>query len=185
MKIIGYIRASSVHRERSLQERELKRAGCEQLFADTGRSSTGGARPELAKCLAQLEAGDLLIIWKQDRLGRSLTDLIRILLGLAARGVAFRSISDNIDTRTSSGRTFLRLIRALSECDFSLKSEGARSGLAAAKERGIRPGPCFSLDARKVHYARELIGGGQSRPAVAALLRVSRATLYRALARHP
>lgn len=185
MKTIGYIRTSNVHRDRTLQDQKLKAAGCQQVFADTGQLSGSGARPELAKCLARLKAGDVLVIWKQDRLGRSLTDLIQILASLAARGVAFQSISDNIDTRASSGRTFLRLIRALSECEHSLRSERTCAGLAAARERGIRPGPLFSLDARKVQYARELIGKGQSRPAVAALLSVSRATLYRALARHP
>lgn len=182
---IGYARVSTVDQNPALQEQALKRAGCRRLFVDKGRSGASFDRPELTRCLASLKAGDVLVVWKLDRLGRSLKHLLTTIDDLAARGVGFKSVSENIDTQTAAGRMLLQVIGTLAEFERSLIVERTRAGLAEAKARGARPGPRFRLGQREVTHARKLIDGGESPRAVATSFKVSPATLYRAFIRFP
>jgi len=131
--------------------------------------------------LKKLEHGDTLTVWKLDRLGRSLHDLITMLDSLRDRGVKFRSLTEAIDTNTPTGRAMWQMIGVLAELERSLISERTRAGVKAAQHRSVRFGRKPKLTRQQIDYARELIDDGQRREDVAALLRVDRTTLYRAL----
>ncbi len=131
--------------------------------------------------MKKLEHGDTLTVWKLDRLGRSLHDLITMLDSLRDRGVKFRSLTEAIDTNTPTGRAMWQMIGVLAELERSLISERTRAGVKAAQHRSVRFGRKPKLTRQQIDYARELIDDGQRREDVAALLRVDRTTLYRAL----
>ena len=177
---IGYCRVSTEDQNLDLQLTALKRAGCKRIFTD---KATGAhvKRPELAKCLKALKAGDVLIVWKLDRLGRSLHDLIGLLDDLKTRDVAFRSVTESIDTSTPTGRAMWQMVGMLAELERSLIQERTKAGRAAAQARGVKMGRKPLLNAQQVAHARKLVGQGERPDDVARLLTVSRRTLYRAL----
>jgi DNA invertase Pin-like site-specific DNA recombinase len=178
---IGYCRVSTDDQNPDLQLTALKRTGCTKIFTDT---ATGAhvKRPELAKCLKALKAGDVLVVWKLDRLGRSLHDLIGLLDELKTRGVAFRSVTESIDTATPTGRAMWQMVGILAELERSLIQERTKAGRAAAQARGVKMGRKPLLTAQQIAYARKLVGQGESPRDVAQSLKVSRRTLYRMLA---
>ena len=177
---IGYCRVSTDDQNPDFQLAALRRAGCRRIFTD---KATGAhvKRPELAKCLKALTAGDTLIVWKLDRLGRSLPHLVGILEELQGRGVGFRSLTEAIDTATPTGRLLGHIIGALAEFERSLIIERTRAGIKAAKRRGVRLGRKPKLTAQQTAHARQLMDSGESPSNVARLLGVGRSTLYRAL----
>ena len=130
----------------------------------------------------KLERGDALTVWKLDRLGRSLRDLIAMLDDLQKRGVKFRSLTEAIDTTTPTGRAIWQMIGALAELERSLISERTRARVKEAQRRGVKFGRKPKLSAKQIDHARKLIDSGQRREDVAALLNVDTTTLYRALA---
>ena len=178
---IGYCRVSTDDQNPDLQLVALKRAGCRKIFTD---KATGAhvKRPELAKCLKALKAGDVLVVWKLDRLGRSLRDLIALLDDLKTRGVAFRSLTEAIDTATATGRAMWQMVGILAELERSLIQERTKAGRAAAVARGVRMGRKPLLSAQQITHARKLLEQGERPNTVARSLSVSRRTLYRALA---
>jgi DNA invertase Pin-like site-specific DNA recombinase len=141
-----------------LQLAALRAAGCEKIFTD---KATGAnvKRLELAKCLKALAAGDTLIVWKLDRLGRSLHDLIGLLDGLKARDVAFFSVT--IDTTTPTGRAMWQMVGILAELERSLIGERTKAGRAAAMARGVKMGRKVKLTTQQADHARKLIGQGE------------------------
>ena len=153
------------------------------MFKDEGISGATTKRPALQRCLKALQAGDTLIVWKLDRLGRSLRDLIHMLDELRERGVLFRSLTEAIDTETPTGRAMWQMIGVLAELERSLITERTRAGVKAAQVRGVKFGRTLKLSAQQVSHARKLIEGGEPVPQVAKLLNVDRATVYRALQR--
>src|SRR6266581_2917923 len=146
---IGYCRVSTDDQNHDLQLAALKRAGCRKIFTD---KATGAhvKRPELTKCLKALKAGDVLVVWKLDRLGRSLRDLIALLDDLKTRGVAFRSLTEAIDTATATGRAMWQMVGILAELERSLIQERTKAGRAAAQARGVKMGRKPLLSARQV-----------------------------------
>jgi len=174
----GYARVSTDDQKADMQRTALKKAGCTKIFTDDGLSGATTNRPALRRCLKALKRGDTLIVWKLDRLGRSLRDLITMLDDLKQRGVKFRSLTEAIDTDTPTGRAMWQMIGVLT----SLISERTRAGVKAAKGRGVKFGRKPKLTRQQIDHARKLIDGGQRREDVAALLNVDRTTLYRALA---
>lgn len=178
---IGYARVSTTDQNPVLQIEALKKAGCRQVFTDEA-SGTSTVRPELKKALATLKPGDVLTVWKLDRLGRSLSHLIQLTSELTARGVGFRSLSEAIDTTSAQGKLLLPMLGALAEFERSLITERTRAGLAAAQRRGVKVGRKPKLTGRRLHQARKMIAAGQPASEVADFAQVSRATLYRALA---
>lgn len=177
----GYARTSTDDQTTALQLAALKRAKCSHIFEDKGLSGATTNRPALARCLKTLRAGDTLIVWKLDRLGRSLRDLITMLDDLRDRGVAFHSLTEAIDTRTPTGRAMWQMIGVLAELERSLITERSRAGVKAAQKRGVKFGRKPKLSPEQIEHARKLIEQGESRQYVADLLRVGRVTLYRAL----
>jgi len=123
-----------------LQLDALQRDGCEHVYRDQGLSGAMIDRPALQASLKSLKSGDMLVVWKLDRLGRSLAHLIAIIIELERRGVGFRSISEAIDTTCASGRLLFHIMGALAEFERSLISERTRAGMKAARARGIHLG---------------------------------------------
>jgi DNA invertase Pin-like site-specific DNA recombinase len=179
---IGYSRVSTDDQNPALQIDALKKAECAHIFQDKLTGATI-KRPALTKCLKNLRAGDTLIVWKLDRLGRSLRDLINMLDDLRDRGIEFRSLTEAIDTATPTGRAMWQMIGVLAELERTLIVERTRAGMQAARKRGIRPGPKKKLTPQQIEHAKELRKKGKHPDQIGLLLGgVSRATVYRALA---
>src|SRR5271154_459581 len=177
----GYARVSTDDQNPALQLAALKKAGCQTVFKDEGISGATTKRPALLRCLKKLEHGDTLIVWKLDRLGRSLRDLITMLDDLRARGVKFHSLTEAIDTETPTGRAMWQMIGVLAELERSLISERTRAGVKAARARGVKFGRRKKLSPAQVAKARKLIETGERVENVATFWNVGRSTLYRSL----
>src|SRR5690554_181631 len=179
--IIGYARVSTLDQNLELQRDALEKAGCEQVFEDHVSGSTT-ERPGWAQAQTALRKGDTLVVWRLDRLGRSLKHLIDTVNELHARGVGFKSLNENIDTTTSGGRLVFHIFGALAEFERELIRERTQAGLAAARARGRKGGRPRKLTPRQVATARTLLKDREHTvTAVAEMLGVSRSTLYRAL----
>ncbi len=177
---IGYCRVSTKDQNPDVQLRALKKAGCRTIYTDKD-SGTFRKRVYLERCLKELQAGDVLVVWKLDRLSRSLRDLIALLDDLKARGVAFRSLTEAIDTVTPTGRAMWHMIGILAALERSLLHERTQAGRAAAVARGVKMGRKPLLSVQQVAHACKLMEQGESPAHVAQLLNVSRRTLERAL----
>jgi len=178
----GYARVSTDDQNTDMQLAALKRAGCGKTFVDEGRSGTTLSRPALQRCLKQLEHGDTLTVWKLDRLGRSVRDVVNTLHDLSGRGVQFQSLTEQIDTTHPLGKAMLHMVALLAELERGLIVERTRAGQLAAKKRGVKFGPKHKLSASQIDHARQLIDHDSKAPSeVATLLNVSRVTLWRAL----
>ena len=171
---------STDDRNLDLQLAAFKRAGCRTICTD---KATGAhvKRPALATCLKALKAGDMLVVWTLDRLGRSLRDLIGLLDELKARGVAFRSLTEAIDTATPTGRAMWQMVGILAELERSLLQERTTAGRAAAVARGVKMGRKPKLSPQQVAHARQLREQGQRSRQIGQLLKVSERTVERAL----
>jgi DNA invertase Pin-like site-specific DNA recombinase len=177
---IGYCRVSTEDQNPDLQLAALKQAGCDRIFTDTASGATA-KRPQLEKCITSLTAGDMLVVWKLDRLGRSLSDLIKLLDDLKGQGVMFCSLTESIDTATATGRAMWQMVGVLAELERSLIKERTKAGRAAAMARGVKMGRKQLLSPQQAQHARNLLEQGNNPREVAALLKVSKSTLYRAL----
>ena len=163
----------------------LSAAGCYRVFVDTV-SGASAQRPELAKVLDQLRPGDTLVVWRLDRLGRSIRHLIDQLQALEERGVGFRSLQETIDTTSSGGRLVFHVFAALAEFERDLIRERTNAGLAAARARGRKGGRPPALSADQVQAARRMYEQQDlTVTQIGEILGVSRTTIYRALARTP
>lgn len=180
--LIGYARCSTEQQKTDLQVDALKDAGCVKIFEEHA-SGTRTDRPQLAAVLEYLRPGDTLVVWRLDRLGRSLKHLIEVVGQLEERGIEFRSINDAIDTSTSTGKFMFHVMGALAALEADLTRERTRAGLAAARERGSKPGRKPVLSPAQVAVVRQMHASQQHTVAEIAEVvgGVSRATVYRAL----
>lgn len=180
---IGYARVSTDDQKLELQHDALRAAGCEKIFAE--KISGAGARlPAREEMLAYARRGDVVVVWKLDRLSRSLRDLIDIVTGLGERELGLRSLRESIDTTTPAGRLTFHVFCALAEFEADTLRERTRAGLEAARRRGAKLGRPASLSVEQVEMARTLMANPSlSARQIAAQLGVHRATLYRSLAR--
>jgi DNA invertase Pin-like site-specific DNA recombinase len=149
---IGYARVSTEDQNLDLQIHALRQDGCVDLFEEK-ITGTSQSRPVLNAALESLKAGDTLVVWKLDRLGRSLQHLIEILQSLEARDVGFRSISDSIDTNSAGGRLLFHILGALAEFESSLISERTKAGLQAARRKGKTLGRPKCMDGAQIEEA--------------------------------
>jgi DNA invertase Pin-like site-specific DNA recombinase len=177
---IGYARVSTTDQNPALQLAALKHERCKCIFTDKA-SGTLRKRPELEMCLRSLKAGDVLIVWKLDRLGRSLRDLITLLDDLKGQGIKFKSLTEAIDTETPTGRAMWQMVGVLAELERSLIKERTKAGRDAAQRRGVKLGRPRKLSPQQIAHAKKLIENGESPAHVAHLLGVARSTLYVAL----
>ena len=176
--LIGYARVSTQDQNLNLQREALTKAGCEKIMEDQ-ISGARTERPGLIQALGELRAGDTLVVWKLDRLGRSVRNLIDLVSSLQARDVQFKSLTDAIDTGTPSGRFFFHVMASLAEMERDLIIERTRAGLEAARKFGRMPGRKRVMTESKVASARKLLDNGTPRREVAEHLGVSLPTLYR------
>lgn len=182
--IYGYARVSTADQTTDPQHRALSAAGCARVFEDQGVSGAKRRRPGLDSALAALQPGDVLTVWRLDRLGRNLSDLLAIVQGIEAKGAAFRSLSEAIDTTTPAGRLFFHMAGAFAEFERALSIERTKAGLAAARARGATFGRRRKLSPDQLRKARLLIEAGEQPRSVAASFGVADSTLYRAFIRH-
>ena len=150
---IGYARVSTTDQNLDLQTDALEEVGCKKIFSDRGVSGAKAEPPGLDKALDQLRKGDILVIWKLDRLGRSLSHLLSIIEDLKQKGVDFASVQDGFDTSTASGKMVFSVIGAMAEYERNLIRERTTAGLAAARARGRMGGRPKSLDKSQVKVA--------------------------------
>ena len=182
--LIGYARVSTHEQTLALQRDALQQAGCDKIFTDTASGSIAD-RKGLEEAISQLRPGDALIVWRLDRLGRSLRHLIETITALHVQGIGFKSLTEQIDTTTSGGKLIFHIFGALAEFERDIIRERTQAGLQAARARGRQGGrPKLPSTARKVALAKKLYED-QATPVrdVCRDLNISRATLYRYLRR--
>ena len=179
-ELLGYARVSTLQQDAALQHDALSAAGCFRTWTDTASGALAD-RPELIAAMDALRPGDTLVVWRLDRLGRSLPHLIETVRGLAARKIGFRSLQETIDTTTPGGRLVFHVFGSLAEFERDLVRERTMAGLAAARRRGRVGGrPTVMTDAKTKQAAR-MVKAGTPLTEVAEVLGVSRTTLYRHL----
>jgi len=176
---IGYARVSTAEQDLALQRDSLTAAGCGRLFEDRA-SGAKADRPGLAQALSYVRSGDVLVVWKLDRLGRSMSHLITTVSELESRGVGLRSLTEQIDTTTPGGRLIFHVFGALGQFERDLIRERTRAGLKAAQARGRHGGRKPVVTEEKLRRARELLAKGLTTREAAARIRVGKTALYRA-----
>jgi len=179
--LVGYARVSTEDQNAELQIDALNAAGCFKVFTDKASGSLSH-RPQLDKMLEQLRDGDVVVVWRLDRLGRSLKNLIALVEELAEKGVGFRSLTESIDTTTTGGKLIFHIFAALGEFERELIRERTNAGLAAARARGRVGGRPPVMTPDKVKVARQMYNSQEHTvEAIAKTLGVSRKTIYRHL----
>jgi DNA invertase Pin-like site-specific DNA recombinase len=178
---IGYARVSTDDQSLDLQINALKQAGCDAIYKDHGISGIKTKRSGLDAAIKATGHNDILIVWKLDRLGRSLSFLIQLVELLRGRGAGFCSLTDGIDTTTASGKLVFHIMGALAEFERELIRERTKAGMLAAKERGTKLGRPRKLTKDQVAQAYALHKSGQTLTAIAPRYGVDRSTLSRAI----
>ncbi|MCM6776444.1 recombinase family protein [Nocardia sp. CDC159] len=181
MAVIGYARVSTTDQDPQLQLDALKAAGAERVFSDHGVSGTKTERPELDRCLDHLRDGDVLTVWKLDRLGRNTVHVLQLIEQLTARGIGFRSLTEGLHTDGAMGKAMLTIAAAFAQLERDMMIERTRAGLAAAAANGRKGGRPRKLDNADAAKARRLKAKNVSVPDIAKMLGCSRATVYRYL----
>ncbi|KGD87664.1 DNA resolvase [Rhizobium sp. YS-1r] len=162
MARIGYARVSTVDQHLDLQRNALRAAGCDRIFEDHGVSGGQDKRGGLSSMLRALRKGDVLIVWRLDRLGRSIRHLISIIESLKRRGIAFFSLTECIDTSSAGGQLIFHILAALAQFEKSLIRERTIAGIEAAKARGKSPGRRRALSERQCVEIHAALGAGLS-----------------------
>jgi DNA invertase Pin-like site-specific DNA recombinase len=183
--LLGYARVSKGDDQtNTLQIRALRAAGCRRLFEE---AASGGRwdRPELHRLLNQLREGDTVVVWKLDRLSRSLKDVLHIMERIAKAGAGFRSVTENIDTTTPAGRMMMQMVGAFAEFERAMIRERTSAGLAAARAEGRVGGRRKKLDAgKRKEIAESVISGRKTGAEMARLYSISAPTVSRIVAQH-
>ncbi|MEM8516067.1 recombinase family protein [Janthinobacterium sp. CAN_S7] len=176
--LIGYARVSTQDQNLELQREALTKAGCQKVFEDKV-SGTRADRPGLAKAQEILREGDTLVVWKLDRLGRSVKQLVDLVGELHKQSIQFKSLTDAIDTGTPSGRFFFHVMASLAKMERELIVERTRAGLDVARQLGRKGGRKPKMTESKIESAKKLLTSGVPAKDVAKNLGVSVPTLYR------
>lgn len=176
--LIGYARVSTQDQNLDLQTEALTKVGCKKIYNDK-ISGSRAERPGLTKALEMLREGDTLVVWKLDRLGRSVKSLVDLVGELHQQGIQFKSLTDAIDTGTPSGRFFFHVMASLAEMERELTVERTRAGLEVARQLGRKGGRRRQMTESKIESAKKLLSNGVPPRDVATNLGVSVPTLYR------
>jgi DNA invertase Pin-like site-specific DNA recombinase len=178
--LIGYARISTHEQTLNLQQDALQKVGCTKIFTDTA-SGAKSERKGLEEALNYVRSGDTLVVWRLDRLGRSLPHLIATMTDLEEQGIGFKSLTEDIDTTTSGGKLIFHIFGALAEFERNLIRERTQAGLTAARARGKKGGRPKAITVQKRNIAQELYDSGHPILDICRTLKISRASLYRAL----
>lgn len=181
MAIIGYARVSTTDQNPQLQLDALRDAGAVRIFTDQGVSGSKADRPQLKACLDHLRAGDVLAVWKLDRLGRNAQHVLAVVDELTSRGIGFRSLTEGLHTEGAMGKAMLTIMAAFAQLERDTMIERTRAGLAAAAANGRKGGRPRKVDDASAIKARNLREKGIHATDIAKMLGVSRATVYRYL----
>ncbi|OUM43810.1 recombinase family protein [Arthrobacter sedimenti] len=182
MGSIGYARVSTLEQNVDLQHAALRAAGCDRIFTDHGVSGTRASRPELDKLLDHLRAGDEVVVWKLDRLGRTTRNLLALIDDLEHRSVHFRSVTEGISTTGPMGRAMLTVMSAFAQLERDQLAERTRAGMAVAAEYGRKAGRReVTGDHAKVRRAQDLKAQELTPADIGKIIGASRATVYRYL----
>src|SRR3954452_23585940 len=176
--LISYARVSTDEQNLDLQRDALQKAGCAEIYTDNV-SGTKARRPGLETALSHLRSGDTLVVWRLDRLGRSLRHLIDTVTDLQQRGVGFKSITESIDTTTSGGRLVFNIFASLAEFEREIIKERTNAGLQAARARGRKGGRRTALTPKQLQIAQQLYDVKTPVQEICETLGISRATFYR------
>jgi DNA invertase Pin-like site-specific DNA recombinase len=176
MALIGYARVSTVEQETRLQLDALYAAGVHKVYQE--KTSSVGLRPELHRALREMLPGDVLVVWKLDRLARSLFDLLSLLDWLDAEGCAFRSLTEPVDTTTPMGIFILQVLGAVAQLERAIIIQRTTAGIQAARSRGVQWGRRHSLSLEQRHQVVELVTAGVPISDVARTFAVSRGAVY-------
>ena len=176
--LIGYARVSTQDQNLDLQTEALTKVGCKKIYNDK-ISGSRAERPGLTTALEMLREGDTLVVWKLDRLGRSVKNLVDLVGELHQQGIQFKSLTDAIDTGTPSGRFFFHVMASLAEMERELTVERTRAGLEVARQLGRKGGRRRQMTESKIESAKKLLANGVPPRDVAMNLGVSVPTLYR------
>ena len=182
MAIIGYARVSTTDQNSDLQMNALRDAGAVRVFNDHGVSGSKATRPGLDACLDHLREGDVLTVWKLDRLGRNTQHVLAVIDELTSRGIGFRSLTEGLHTDGPMGKAMLTIMAAFAQLERDTMIERTRAGLAAAAANGRKGGRPRKVDDADAAKARQLKEKGITATDIAKMLGVSRATVYRYLA---
>jgi len=180
--VIGYARVSTTDQNPQLQFDALEEAGATRIYTDHGVSGSTASRPHLDACLDQLREGDVLTVWKLDRLGRNTQHVLAVVDQLTSRGIGFRSITEGLHTDGPMGKAMLTIMAAFAQLERDTLIERTRAGLAAAAANGRKGGRPRKVDDADAAKARQLREKGITATDIAKMLGVSRATVYRYLA---
>ena len=177
--LVGYARVSTQDQNLDLQRDALTKAGCEKIFEEKKSGRAGTRRPEFEAALAYLRSTDVLVVWKLDRLGRSLVEMMRTIDSLRIKDIHFRSLTEQFDSATAHGRFALQVHGAMAEYFLDLNRERTMEGLKAALARGRKGGRPRKLSADDIEAGRALLAAGTISVAeIAKRLGVSRVTFY-------
>ena len=177
--LVGYARVSTIDQNLDMQIDELKKAGCEKIFSDVA-SGAKVERIELQKAFEQIRKDDILVVWKLDRLGRSLKHLIQAVSELNERGIGFKSLKESIDTTTNGGRLIFHIFGALAEFERGIIQERTKAGLNAARARGRLGGRPRKMNKEKIELAQTLYDSRtMTIQKICKQLRISKGTFYR------
>jgi DNA invertase Pin-like site-specific DNA recombinase len=179
--VIGYARVSTTDQNPQLQLDALRDAGAARVFTDHGVSGSTANRPQLDACLDHLRDGDMLTVWKLDRLGRNTQHVLSVVEDLTSRGIGFRSLTEGLHTEGPMGTAMLTIMAAFAQLERDTMIERTRAGLAAAAANGRKGGRPRKVDDAQAAKARQLKEKGITAPDIAKMLGVSRATVYRYL----
>lgn len=178
--LVGYARVSTMEQDTRLQRDAFRRSGVRRVFEE--KASAVGDRPVLDQCLSSLRPGDVLVVWKLDRLARSLRDLLELLDALEERGCSFRSLTEPIDTSSPLGELVVQILGAVAQFERRLIRERVVAGQAVAMARGVRFGRSYSLDERQRAQVVKLYLGGMRKVDIARRFDVAPNVIYRAVA---
>ena len=174
---IGYARVSTSTQDTALQIDALKKACCEVIYEEKA-SGTKKDRIELEQCLKSLRSGDVLVVWKLDRLGRSLHHLLEVINNFEERGIGFTSLTESIDTTTSTGKLVFNIFGSLAEFERSLIKDRVNAGLEAARKKGRIGGRPSALNEKQKQLAITMFNGGALKSDIAKHFNVTRQTIY-------
>jgi len=180
---IGYARVSTNDQDTQLQLDALNSVGCNRIYEEK-QSGAKRDRPELQQCLKSLREGDILIVWKLDRLGRSLQHLIDVVTDLENRQIGFQSLTENIDTTSPTGKLIFHIFGSLAEFERGLIRERVKAGLDAAKKKGKKFGRPAALNEKDKDMALAMLNGGATKIDIARHFNVTRQTIYTLFKEH-